>query len=342
MPLTEAHFGGCYFVNERAADMVKFTKQPLSFEQQADLLIHRGMIADRDELISRLTDVSYYRLSGYWHAFLTPNDTFVPNTSLQTVWNTYTFDRRFRLLTLDAIERVEVYVRTALANEMSMTQGAFGYLDRKNLPGLTDDRYKQFIKKAANSHKTSRETFAKHFNDKYGSDHTLPPYWVLVEMIDFGQTVRLYQGASKNVQVSVADRLGITPIVMSSWLKTLQVVRNSSAHHTRLWNRIFGFKPIIPKKDSRWNNPEPIANDRVFCILTMLSMLLENIAHSSSWQIRLISLLNEYPEVPLKNMGFPDNWGDYEMWENVSRCYKKPMSTPDVQRKTTVKPLDSN
>jgi hypothetical protein len=48
---------------------VKYVKPPLTCEQQADLVLSRGMIADRAELISRLRVVGYYRLSAYWHPF---------------------------------------------------------------------------------------------------------------------------------------------------------------------------------------------------------------------------------------------------------------------------------
>lgn len=47
---------------------MKYTKPPLTFEQQADLLLGRGLSADRPTLLARLQAVSYYRLSAYWRA----------------------------------------------------------------------------------------------------------------------------------------------------------------------------------------------------------------------------------------------------------------------------------
>jgi len=40
---------------------MKYTKSPLDFEAQADRLLGRGLVADRDLLIRRLQSVSYYR-----------------------------------------------------------------------------------------------------------------------------------------------------------------------------------------------------------------------------------------------------------------------------------------
>lgn len=42
---------------------MNYPKQPLSFGDQADLLIQRGLIGDRDRIIERLEAVNYYRLS---------------------------------------------------------------------------------------------------------------------------------------------------------------------------------------------------------------------------------------------------------------------------------------
>src|SRR6266508_2779501 len=91
---------------------MEYPKQALTFEQQADLLISRGLIADRNLLINRLRSVNYYRFSGYLYPFRNSDDTFHSGTTFEKVWRHYTFDRRLRVIVMDAIERVEVAVRT--------------------------------------------------------------------------------------------------------------------------------------------------------------------------------------------------------------------------------------
>lgn len=83
--------------------LVKYSKPALTFEAQADLLSQRGLDANRDQLIAILQSVSYYRLSGYLYPFRNVDDTFKYVTTLERVWRRYTFERRLRLLTLDAI-----------------------------------------------------------------------------------------------------------------------------------------------------------------------------------------------------------------------------------------------
>ncbi len=126
-----------------------YAKQELTVEGQADQLIARGLIADRDELIGRLTVVNYYRLSGYLYPFRIQDasgnltDTFASGTTMDMIWRRYNFDRRLRIILLDAIERIEVAVRTRLvyhfvhfSNAAGQTLGPFGHLDPRNLPNF--------------------------------------------------------------------------------------------------------------------------------------------------------------------------------------------------------------
>ncbi|MEW6079162.1 MAG: hypothetical protein AB1724_15225 [Thermodesulfobacteriota bacterium] len=46
---------------------MKYTKLPLSIDDQIDLLVSRGMeITDRDRVFRYLSHISYFRFRGYW------------------------------------------------------------------------------------------------------------------------------------------------------------------------------------------------------------------------------------------------------------------------------------
>ena len=229
---------------------MEYTKPFLSFEQQANLLIEdRGMIADRDDLVEHLKDVGYYRLSGYWHIYKkNGSDKFWEGTTFRRVWDMYVFDRQFRLVVLDAVERVEIYMRNQLAYLLAEATGPFGFLDPSGLPRLSNEDYDRFISKCHDVYKKAKkaEPFAKHFEGKYGDIQELPPYWVLVNLMDFGMVVTLYRGANTKIRGVVADSLGVPARVLDSWLVSINTVRNICAHHGRLWNRIIGNPPKIP------------------------------------------------------------------------------------------------
>lgn len=296
---------------------MEYTKPFLTFEQQADLLMEeRGMVADRDDLIRHLQDVGYYRLSGYWHIYKKrETDVFWEGTTFQRVWDTYVFDRQFRLVVLDAVERVEIYMRTQLAYLLAEQAGPFGFLNPSNLPRLSKERYSRFIDKCYEAYDRAREgePFAKHFHDKYGDKHDLPPYWVLVNVMDFGMVVTLYKGAPVSIRHQIANDLGVSAKVLDSWLVTINTIRNICAHHGRLWNRIIGNPPMIPHAEE-WHSPYEVKNDKIFGSLTVLSYLLEKVAPATSWRERLIDLVESLSVRNQARMGFTEGWRGCPIW----------------------------
>lgn len=297
--------------------LMRYEKGHLSFEAQADLLISRGLSADRSLLISRLENVNYYRLSGYLYPYRLSDNTFKPGTTLERVWRHYTFDRRFRLIVMDAIERVEVSVRTRLIYELSAVSGAFGYAEHKALPNLTAAEYARWMEEISKEVNRSRETFVEHFKAKYGDTHACLPLWEAGEIMPFGFTLTMYRGVSEGVKKRIAAYYLIPDEVLSSWLRTLNVIRNICAHHGRLWNRELGVKPFIPRraKYQQWHEPVAIPRNRIFGVLTILRYLLMITAPQSKRESRLLTLLNEYPEISRWSMGFPDNWKESRLWK---------------------------
>lgn len=293
---------------------MEYVKPALPYEQQAAQLMGRGLVCEADELIARLRSVSYFRLSGYWVPFRKDDGSFVEGTTLAAVWRRYAFDRHLRLLVLDAVERVEVCIRTELVYQLAHRQGPFGYEEDSNLPGMTPDEHAEFIEQLASEYSRSRERFIEHFKRTYGNVHALPPYWMITELMAFGALQRLYRGSPNHVKRIIAERFNVSAVVMESWLSTLSTVRNICAHHGRLWNRELGHKPKIPRKDPRWHDPVEVLGNRVFGVLTVLRYLLNDVAPQSQWPSRLSELYQQYRDVPQSQMGYPDNWSDCPIW----------------------------
>ncbi len=297
-----------------------YDKPALTLDQQADQFIRRGMQGDRELMKARLAAVNYYRLSGYWYPFRRADDTFRPDTTFETVWQRYAFDRRLRLLVMDAIERVEIAVRSQLAYHHAHAHGAFGYTDDPTaLPKLTGDQRVDFVRHARKETDRSHERFVEHFHTKYGDSHDDLPVWMATEIMSFGTVLTFYRGASHQVKQDVASAFGMPEAVFDSWLLTLNTARNICAHHGRLWNRENGVKPIIPRIDvyPDWHTPVKVENRRVFAVLTICRLCLGRIAPQSGWPTRLRALLDEFPAIPRPDMGFPANWADCPIWKEV-------------------------
>ena len=88
------------------------------------------------------------------------------------------------------------------------------------------------------------------------------------------------------------------------------------AHHARVWNRTLGDKPKIPNT-KQWINTCSNSNNKVFVILTILKYLMDIIAPQSKWTSRVIDLVDKFPNIPLKPMGFPDDWEDCPIWRGT-------------------------
>lgn len=299
-----------------------YLKGHLSFEKQADQLIKRGFDADREELIERLATVSYYRLSGYLYPFRElPGDQFKPGSTLTTVWDRYCFDRQLRVLLLDAIERIEVAVRTAMVYHFSAAHGAFGHCDEKNLPQLRIEEYLDWRSNLLVETKRSKEPFKQHFFKKYTEEENLP-IWMVSELMSMGSLLTFLKGAGAPVRSAVGASFGMPDQLLHSWLRSLYSARNICAHHCRLWNRELGYPPSRPNKNKfpHWHEKTEegknlLNNGRCGIILMICRKMLLNIAPENQWHLRVNEHFAEHPQLPLNDMGLPINWQEHPLWK---------------------------
>ena len=107
-----------------------YNKPPLTYAEQVELLISRGLlIPDKKRAERHLSNISYYRLSAYMRPYKQIAnevilDDFIPGTTWDRVYSLYVFDRKLRLLVFDAIERLEVAIRTQIIYQLSHKYGS--------------------------------------------------------------------------------------------------------------------------------------------------------------------------------------------------------------------------
>jgi len=176
-------FPGVFFI---MAQLPTYAKPPLSIDQQIDLLIERGLaIEDREFAVHALSNVSYYRLSAYLYPFRsrqTPGR-FIDDASFATVWRYYRFDRRLKSVVLDAIEHVEISVRTKLVNVFTAQYGPFAYRDTANFAVPVDaQRFAATLGFIDRETERSNEEFVTHFRATYDTTQGLP-LWMAAEVI---------------------------------------------------------------------------------------------------------------------------------------------------------------
>lgn len=288
---------------------MKYQKPPLIFEEQLKLLESRGLIINDKELaLAYLNNVSYYRLSAYFLPFKN-NDLFIADTNFNQIIELYKFDRKLRILVLEAIEIIEISLRTQLIYHLSHAYGAFGYLE----PGNFSPRFKHadWLQRTNEAASASTETFINHFKNKYTASKHLP-LWMVLEVISFGSLSTLYKGLKGTDQQAISKKFGVPDVVLSSWLHSLVYARNLCAHHARLWNRILTFKPKIPNNIYLLSNAN---NNTVYGLLCIIQYNLSKIDPRLDWKHQLITLLKAHPSVSVKAMGFPLNWEQQPLWK---------------------------
>jgi abortive infection bacteriophage resistance protein len=289
---------------------MRYGKLPLTYEEQFDLLEGRGLIIeDRIRAIRWLKHVSYYRLSAYFIPFKT-GDQFNAGSTFNRIAGMYIFDRKLRLVLLDAIERIEVALRTALTYEIAHHYGPFGHIDSNNFsPHFNHSGFMQDLKEAE---RDSKETFVTHFRGKYTSEPQLP-LWMASELLSFGMVSRLYGACSPLIKRKLAARYNIRDIQLASWFHALSYVRNVCAHHSRLWNRRLAVKPSIPNLSRAWLHNIP-RNDSLYAILVIVRHCLLISNPSCMWKARLFQLFDSHPEISLDAMGIPADWRSVSPW----------------------------
>lgn len=304
---------------------MRYNKPPITVDQQAELLIERGLSCDDLPRLKRyLSRIGYYRLSAYWLPFEQPSDNpnkrnhnFHPDTNFDQVLALYIFDRKLRLTVLDALERLEVAVRTAYAGEMSLVHGAHAHLNEQ----LFKDQYKyrSGLDKVEAELRRSHETFVRHYRQKY-TDPTMPPIWAVVETMSFGNLSRWIDNTDDTiVKKRIIKSLGMPNInVLERVLHTLTPVRNDCAHHSRIWNRRYTMAPpVIRKIENRFVDDQ--MKYYLFNYLVIVEYMLARINPGSGWLNRLVDLLNTLPPQRLGAMGFPEDWREREPWRGVHR-----------------------
>lgn len=305
---------------------ITFSKPPRSFSEQAELLRSYGLNAPRGSKAEfYLAHLNYYRLAAYRLPFEEDHKThrLRPDTSFEDVLNLYMFDRALRLLMMDAIERIEVSIRTQMAYHLA-------HLHKTSHPHLEpsifrNHRYYQIgIRNLHKESAKSNEAFIHHFIEKY--EEPLSPIWAVVELMTMGQLSKWFSNiAARKDRQAISAAYRIDERILTSYCEHLSLVRNITAHHARLWNRSFTKTMRLPSHgpasllESVWVVPLSDPRGRkIYNTLTMTLFVLDVIAPEHDWRRRLLGLIKQH-EIDTHDMGFPCDWMQRPLWASKYR-----------------------
>ena len=300
--------------------MAMENKPPRTISEQISLLKSRGMLFKEESLAPHfLQNISYYRLKGYWwdtHADR-HSHTFFPDTYFEDIIDRYNFDRHLRLILFDAIERIEIALRTQMIYHLSHYHGPLWYQENNifSNPILHANNLSSLMREF----NYSQEIFIIDHRNRYPQKD--PEAWKVMEIASMGTLSKFYKLLKHNLPAksAIANGMGLNlHNELSSWLEAITYVRNIVAHHSRLYSRDMVKRPILSIKNPKasWlnNSVSEAQQKKAFLIISCMIYLCNKVTPGHQLKSKIKDLIQLNPSVPVHKLGFSNNWERQELW----------------------------
>jgi len=314
-----------------------YSKPHLSCEDQVELLASRGLqVENRDEAVKRLSEIGYYRLSGYFYPFREqiPHEqqeyereyrysTFVTGSRFSDTLRLYWFDMGLRALVFGATRDLEIYLRAKVSGALAETD-PFGYERPGPIDTSTTKRLKNFARWDSSATKSVRQSartdFMKHFFSKYTQD--APPIWMLIETLDFGGLTSLYSVLNREIQNNIANSFGVVQgSIFENWLQNVRDVRNVTAHHSRLWNARLNFSISNAEHvHADLAHLRSLPKNKIYATLALMQYFFRSADIQPNFKDQVKRHISMFPEPSngavsvRRDMGFPAQWESLPLW----------------------------
>lgn len=287
----------------------KYEKPALPVVAQLEILKNRALTIDNlENAVKYLTFHNYYYVSGYIYYFEKKAEYRTHVLSAPFMYSDVqalmTFDQALRELVLSAIQPIEVAIRCTLARIVSLKYGPFCLEN----PEILKKKYRyENLQKTLNKALTEHENepFISHFTSTY--EDPIPPIWVMTEILSIGSISWIYDSLTTDLQKQVAHDLNVDHILLVSWFKAITELRNTCAHHSRLWNKVFVNAPKIRKTERRFSFRSDGEN-RLGSLIPFIIDLLTTISALPDWEARLRQLLMSCPYIKPDDLGLSAWW----------------------------------
>ena len=235
------------------------------------------LMDDERKVENYLLNIGYHRLSAYIYPFYkSPKSDLMlkEGTTFEQVLTLYRFDKKLRILLFNEIEKIEVAIRSVLAN-IGCQELDDRYWITKPEYFANADRFNQTLAVIEKELASSKEDYIEDFRRNYVENY--PPAWMITEVLSFGNLNYIYSNITNNrLMKRIGDYFGLKPQVFTSWLTVLANLRNMCCHHARVWNRDFMLNPTEPRKTSNaWIDTSRIDKKKIFYRLCIIRYFLK-------------------------------------------------------------------
>ena len=257
------------------------------------------------------------------------------------------FDTKMRELLLSALSRIEISIRCQFSYFYAGQEGIgpYGYLNRNN--HSSDKSYNQFLDIVWNRVQPNASTpFVKHYLEKYNG---IMPFWVLSELLTFGDWVKFYQDWKETEKESLIDQFygkgtkfykeGSKKPKMAkgktknkprflSWLLSCRTLRNVCAHCGRLSYRVFQWNTSLPTEyRPRGDNRNQDKGEKLWPKILAVQFLYPD---PHEWTSVIVPQIKDLLKIAysqgnslnddllLSALGFPPDWEEQlKKWETL-------------------------
>ncbi|MCK1788616.1 Abi family protein [Pseudomonas violetae] len=303
------------------APRIAYTKQAKSTPDLLAHLIGKGLaVRDQASALHSLDLIGYYRLLIYMRPLQdSQTNIFYPNAEFDDVMALYDFDRRLRLICLDAVERVEVALRAAITNVLAPdpNAGPHFYLDANHF--ISANGHASFMKAVCDPNTQKHQPVDHYLKTYHTPAHA--PIWAILEAVTFGPLSHLYANLQIAHRKTIGQAFGFDEKILVTWFKSINLLRNVCAHHSRLWNKNNLVNAPLQAKALKAEFPAPADRGRVAARAVTLAALLEVIDPTSDWKRRFKSVVMSCPAGVLARaglnesiMGFSPGWEQRAFW----------------------------
>lgn len=244
-----------------------------------------------------------------------PLGNFHPNTTFENIIDLYLFDRDLKLIIFDAIETIEVALRTQISNRMSCKFGSHWYLNPDHFSEPFD--FGRFIEKIIESHDNPDEHFIMAYK-KYFDNPPLAPSWMVMETLSFNKIALIFQYLIPREQkLKICEEFKMPEAILSTWIRCFGFIRNRCAHHSRVVYTAVKFAPRFASRKSYTflQDIEDLDANLLYSSLCCMQYLIRIINPKSKFKSNLIKLIDDSPFINLDKIGFTKNWREENIWK---------------------------
>jgi len=209
---------------------------------------------------------------------------------------------------LEAIERIEIHIRSRWTFRMVHSHGTHAHLDHRLFSGGLN--HAEQLLRLARSVDRSEETFILHYKNKYTEPFS-PPLWAVTELMTLGELSKWFKATKDNsIKSAVGRDLGLPSRESAEGVfQVLSYVRNICAHHGRLWNRrLVKRVPWIRRFQDDILREEGVPVNLIYNVLVVVVHILHKQNTGTTFPARLRALVGSVDDDTRVAMGFPSDW----------------------------------